>query len=68
MALLLSFDHDHSADHLGRRSYVQVEGLAVYGWCENGGMSERCLQPVEGFLSFGGPREALGFPQESIQG
>ena len=43
--------------HLGRRSYVQVEGLAIYGWCENGGMSERCLQPVEGFLGFGGPRE-----------
>ena len=68
MALLLSFDHDHRADHLGRRSYVQKEGLAVRGWCENGGMSKRCLQPVEGFLGFGGPREVLGFPQESIQG
>ena len=31
-------------------------------------MGERRLQPVEGFLSLGGPREALGFPQESIQG
>ena len=61
MALLLSFNNDHRADHLGRHSYVQVEGLAFYGWCENEGMSERCLQPVEGFLSLGGPREALGF-------
>ena len=40
MALLLFFDNDYRADHLGRRSYIQVEGLAVYGWCENGGMSE----------------------------
>ena len=54
MALVLSFDNDHRADYLGRRGYVQVEGLAVYGWCENEGMSERCLQPVEGFLSLGG--------------
>ena len=68
MALLLSFDNDHRADHLGRHGYVQIEGLAIRGWRENGGVSERCLQPVEGFLSFGGPREALGFPQESIQG
>jgi len=68
MALLLSFDNDHRADHLGRRGYVQIEGLAIRGWRENGGVSERCLQPVEGFLSFGGPREALGFPQESVQG
>src|SRR6185437_4623939 len=68
MTLFLSFDNDHRADHLGRRSYVQVEGLAIYGWCENEGVSERCLQPVEGFLSLGGPREALGFPQDSIRG
>ena len=68
MALLLSFDHGHRADHLGRRSYVQVEGLAVRGWCENGGASVRCLQPFEGLLSFVGPREVLGFPLESIQG
>ena len=67
MTLLLSFDHDHRADHLGRRSYVQIEGLAVRGWRENGGASERRLQPFEGFLGFGGPREALDFPQESIQ-
>ena len=43
MALLLSFDNDHRADHLGRRSYVQIEGLAIRGWRENGGVSERCL-------------------------
>src|SRR6185437_12506807 len=54
MDLLLSFNNDHRADHLGRRGYVQIEGLAIRGWRENGGMSERCLQPVEGFLSFGG--------------
>ena len=68
MALLLSFDDDHRADHLSRCGYVQKEGLAIRGWCENGGVSERCLQPVEGFLGFGGSREGLGFPQESIQG
>ena len=54
MALLLSLDHDHHANHLGRCSYVQIEGLAVRGWCENGGVSERCLQPFEGSLGVGG--------------
>ena len=52
MTLLLSFDHDHRANHLGRRSYVQIEELAVRRWCENGSMSERRLQPFEGFLGF----------------
>src|SRR6185312_10280098 len=54
MTLLFSFHHDHRADHLGRRSYVQIEGLAVRRWCENGISSERCLQPFEVFLSSGG--------------
>ena len=67
MTLISSFDNDHRADYLGRRGYVQIEGLAIRGWRENGGVSERCLQPIEGFLSFGGPREALSFPQESMQ-
>jgi hypothetical protein len=40
VSLLRAFHHDHGTDHLGGRSHVEVQGLAVSRRCEDRGVGK----------------------------
>jgi hypothetical protein len=40
VSFLRALHHDHGADHLGSRSHIEVQRLAVLWQCEDWGVSE----------------------------
>jgi hypothetical protein len=65
---LRALHYDHSADNLGGRGHVELQGLAVLRRCEDRGVRQGRLQLVERLLGLGGPGEALVLLEEAIEG
>jgi hypothetical protein len=68
MPHLRAFYYNDNADHLSGRGNVEVQRLAVLRRRKNRGVGERGLQLVKRLLGLDGPREALMFLQESVEG
>jgi hypothetical protein len=64
MSLLLHFNYDRSADHLGGCGDIEQEGFPFGRWHQDGCVCEEPLKVLEGFFSLGGPNEALCLPLE----
>ena len=62
MPLFLPLDHNRGANHLSGRGDVDQEGFSCSGRHQNGCICKERLKVSEGFLSLGGPSEALGPP------
>jgi hypothetical protein len=68
MPLFLSLDYDRGADHLSGCGYINQEGFSRSGGHQDGRISKECFKVSEGFFGLGSPSEALGLPQEALQG
>jgi hypothetical protein len=69
VSFLRTLHHDHSADHLGGRSHVEVQRFAVLWRCEDWSVGQGHLQLVKRLLGLGSsPGEALVLLEEAVEG
>jgi hypothetical protein len=68
VSLLRALHHDHGTDHLGGRSHVEVQRLAVLRRCKDRGVGKGRLQLIKRLLGFGGLGETLVLFEEPVEG